>query len=109
MCSSDLRKAIDTIVKKLADRKIPVLLCGMIAPPNLGTDYGKAFNTIYADVAKTYGALLYPFFIDGIVMDANLKQRNGLHPTAKGVDVIVEKILPSVEQLIARAKTKRSS
>lgn len=103
------REAIDTIVKKLADRKIPVLLCGMIAPPNLGNDYGKAFNGIYEDVAKAHGALLYPFFIDGIVMDARLNQRDGLHPTAKGVDVIVEKILPSVEQLIARARAKRGS
>lgn len=103
------RKAIDAIVKKLADRKIPVLLCGMIAPTNLGNDYAKSFNTIYADVAKAYGALLYPFFIDGIAMDASLNQRDGLHPTPKGVDVIVEKILPSVEQLIARAKARRNS
>jgi acyl-CoA thioesterase I len=96
-------------VKKLTDRKIPVLLCGMIAPPNLGTDYGKAFNSIYAEVSKQYGALLYPFFIDGIVMDASLNQRDGLHPTSKGVDVIVSKIMPSVEQLIARVKAKRGS
>ena len=103
------RKAIDAMVKKLADRKIPVLLCGMLAPPNLGADYGKAFNSIYPDVAKAYDALLYPFFIDGIVGDGALNQRDGLHPTPKCVDVIVAKILPSVEQLIARVKAKRGS
>jgi acyl-CoA thioesterase-1 len=103
------RKAIDTIVRKLADRQIPVLLCGMLAPPNLGSDYGKKFNSIYTDVAKTYDALLYPFFLDGIVGDSNFNQRDGLHPTAKGVDVIVQKILPAVEQLVARARAKRNS
>ena len=103
------RKAIDTMVKKLTDRRIPVLLCGMLAPPNLGNEYGKAFNSIYADVAKTHNVLLYPFFIDGIVTNPRLNQRDGLHPTAEGVDVIVQKILPSVEQLIARAKARRNS
>jgi acyl-CoA thioesterase-1 len=103
------RKAIDTIVKKLADRKIPVLLCGMLAPPNLGNDYGKKFNSIYTDVSKQYDALLYPFFLEGIVGDSALNQRDGLHPTAKGVDVIVQKILPSIEQLIARARAKHNS
>ena len=103
------RKAIDTIVKKLTDRRIPVLLCGMLAPPNLGADYGKAFNSIYPDVAKSHDALLYPFFVEGIVTNPKLNQRDGLHPTAEGVDVIVQKILPSVEQLIARVKAKRNS
>jgi acyl-CoA thioesterase-1 len=103
------RKAIDAIVKKLADRKIPVLLCGMLAPPNLGNDYGKKFNTIYTDVARTYDALLYPFFLEGIVGDSNLNQRDGMNPTAKGVDVIVQKILPAVEQLVARARAQRNS
>jgi acyl-CoA thioesterase-1 len=103
------RKAIDTIVRNITDRKIPVLLCGMLAPPNLGNDYARKYNSIYTDVAKAYDALLYPFFLDGIVGDGALNQRDGLHPTARGVDVIVQKILPSVEQLIARARGKHHS
>ncbi len=103
------RKAIDAIVKKLSQRKIPVLLCGMLAPPNLGSDYGAKFNAIYPDVAKSYDALLYPFFLTGVATDAKLNQRDGLHPTAAGIDIIVAKILPSVEELIARAKAQRGS
>lgn len=103
------RKAIDAIARKITDRHIPLLICGMLAPPNLGSDYGNQFNSIFPDVAKTHDALLYPFFLTGVVGDETLNQRDGLHPTAKGVDVIVKKILPSVEQLIARARAQRGS
>jgi acyl-CoA thioesterase-1 len=99
------RKALDTMLRRLAERKIPVLLCGMVAPPNLGADYGRAFNSIYPDLAAQYGAVLYPFFLAGVAADPKLNQRDGLHPTAAGVAIIVDKILPQVEQLIGRVKT----
>jgi acyl-CoA thioesterase-1 len=98
------RRALDDILSALAKRNIPVLLCGMLAPPNLGADYGRTFNAIFPDLARQYGLVFYPFFIDGIVADRKLNQHDGLHPTAAGVDVIVTKILPKVEELIAKAK-----
>ena len=100
------RRALNEILSALAKRNIPVLLCGMLAPPNLGADYGRTFNAIFPDLAKQYGLVFYPFFIDGIVADRKLNQHDGLHPTAAGVDVIVAKILPKVEELIARARAK---
>jgi acyl-CoA thioesterase-1 len=103
------RRALDAMLAALAKRNIPVLLCGMLAPRNLGADYARAFDPMYAELAKSYGALLYPFFLDGVAADARLNQRDGLHPTAAGVDVIVAKILPKVEELIARARTKQGS
>lgn len=103
------RAAIDTIVRKLRERKIAVLLCGMLATPNLGDDYGKAFKTIFSDVAAAHGALLYPFFLEGIAADRKFNQPDGLHPTAEGVDRIVAGILPSVEKLIEQAKAQRGS
>jgi acyl-CoA thioesterase-1 len=81
----------------------------MLAPRNMGADYARAFDPMYAELAKTYGALLYPFFLDGVVADAKLNQRDGLHPTAAGVDIIVAKILPKVEELIARVRAKRGT
>ena len=103
------KRALDGMLSKLTQRSIPVLLCGMLSPPNLGADYGRTFNAIYPDLAKTYGTLLYPFFLDGVVTDRKLNQGDGLHPTAAGVDVIVARILPQVEALVARARTKNSS
>jgi acyl-CoA thioesterase-1 len=97
------RGALDAMLRRLSERHIPVLLCGMLAPRNMGTDYGRAFDAIYSDLAKAYGAILYPFFLDGVAAEPKLNQRDGLHPTATGVDVIVDKILPAVERLVAKA------
>jgi acyl-CoA thioesterase-1 len=96
------RKALDEIVRRLAEKHIAVLLAGMRAAPNLGADYGRSFEAIYPDLAARYGLLFYPFFLDGVAADPALNQQDGLHPTAAGVDVIVGKILPKVEDLLAR-------
>ena len=101
------RRALDEIVRRLTERRIPVLLAGMRAIPNLGVDYVRGFETIYPEIAAKYDALLYPFFLDGIAGDARFNQRDGLHPLATGVDVIVAGILPKVEELLTRARNKR--
>lgn len=103
------RRALEGILKKLKDRKIAVLLAGMFAAPNLGPDYVRDFNGIYPALARDYDAILYPFFLDGVANDAKLNQRDGLHPTAPGIDVVVERILPRVEELIGRVRATRGS
>lgn len=102
------RSALETMLRRLNERKIPVLLCGMVAPPNLGAEYGRAFNAIYPDLAAQSGAILYPFFLAGVAADPKLNQRDGLHPTGAGVAMIVDRILPQVEQLIARVKSSQA-
>jgi acyl-CoA thioesterase I len=102
------RSALEAMLDRLKARHIPVLLAGMLAPRNLGPDYDAAFDAIYPDLAKKYGAILYPFFLAGVAGDPKLNQRDGLHPTAAGVDVIVAKILPDVERLVTSAKAARS-
>jgi acyl-CoA thioesterase-1 len=94
------RDALSDILTRLKARKIAVLLCGMVAPPNYGGDYAARFNVIYPDLAKSFGVALYPFFLDGVAADAELNQADGMHPTPEGVDVIVKNILPSVEALL---------
>ncbi len=98
------RGALEALLRRLGERHIRVLLCGMLAPRNLGADYGTAFDAIYPDLAREYGAILYQFFLDGVATDPKLNQRDGLHPTAAGVDVIVAKILPAVERLVAQVR-----
>ena len=94
------RDALSDILTRLKVRKIAVLLCGMVAPPNYGSDYAAKFNAIYPDLAKSFGVPLYPFFLDGVAADARLNQADGMHPTPEGVDVIVKNILPSVEAFL---------
>ena len=95
--------ALTKILDRLSKRRIPVLLAGMQSPRNMGADYVKAFDAIYPALASRYGVVFYPFFLAGVATDAKLNQADGMHPNAKGVDVIIGRILPSVEQLIARA------
>jgi acyl-CoA thioesterase I len=103
------REALDSILRRLTDRHIAVLLCGMRAAPNLGADFGQLFESIYPELAAKYGVLLYPFFLDGVAGNLGLEQHDGLHPTAGGVDTIVERMLPKVEDLIARIRSRHPS
>ncbi|WP_027059366.1 arylesterase [Mesorhizobium loti] len=97
------RKNLDEMLGRLKQRKIAVLLAGMRAAPNLGADYQTAFDTIFPDLAKKYDITLYPFFLDGVAGQPGLRLEDGLHPNARGVDVMIERILPTVEKAIAAA------
>jgi acyl-CoA thioesterase-1 len=102
------RAALTDILSRLKARRIAVLLCGMLAPPNYGSDYSARFNAIYPDLAKSFGVPLYPFFLEGVATDASLNQADGLHPTAEGVDAIVKNILPTVEAFLGTISGQRS-
>lgn len=101
------RGALEDIVRKLKARNIAVLLAGMYAPRNYGAEYAAKFDAIYPELAKQWDVPLYAFFLDGVAGDAKLNLPDGLHPTAEGIDVIVKRILPSVEALIATRTVQR--
>jgi acyl-CoA thioesterase I len=94
------RSALSDILTRLKARGVPVLLCGMLAPPNYGKDYADRFNAIYPELSKFFGVPLYPFFLDGVAADAKLNQADGIHPTPAGVDIIVKNIMPKVEAFL---------
>jgi acyl-CoA thioesterase-1 len=100
---------LDKIIAEVKAAGAEVLLAGMQAPHNWGQKYVEAFNTMYPGLAAKHGTLLYPFFLDGIVMDAKLNLGDGLHPNAQGVAEIVRRILPKVEELIARVRARREA
>jgi acyl-CoA thioesterase-1 len=95
-------QALDRLLSALAEKKLPVLLAGMKAPPNMGQEYQTAFDGMYRRLADKHGVQLYPFFLDGVAADPKLNQADGMHPNPAGVDVIVARILPSVEQLLGK-------
>jgi acyl-CoA thioesterase-1 len=103
------RKALAEIVRRLTERRIAILLAGMRAAPNLGERYGHEFEAIYSELAAANDLLLYPFFLDGVAAESKLNQRDGIHPTAAGVDAIVARILPKTEELVARVRDKRAT
>lgn len=100
---------LDRIMAALKADGTEVLLAGMLAPHNFGADYARAFDAIYAGLASKHGALLYPFFLDGVALDRELNLGDGLHPNARGVAEITRRILPVVEELIARVRARRAA
>jgi acyl-CoA thioesterase-1 len=102
------RSALDTILRRLGERHIAVLLSGMRAPPNMGADYVRAFDAIFPALAAAHDVVFDPFFLDGVAADRTLNQPDGLHPTARGIEAIVARILPKAEELVARVKAKRA-
>ena len=100
------QKNLDAMLERLKARDIAVLLVGMRAAPNLGADYGRAFDGIYPRLAERHGVPLYPFFLDGVAGDAALNLPDGMHPNAAGIDLIVERILPAVEKALAALQAR---
>ena len=105
------RRSLTAILDALKARGIPVLLAGMRAPRNMGATYVDQFDSIYPELARSHSAILYPFFLDGVAGVRGLNLEDGIHPNANGIEEIVQRILPKVEELIAthRPTSKQSS
>jgi acyl-CoA thioesterase-1 len=96
----ETRRNLDAILKSLKARKIPVLIAGMVAPPNMGPGYAEKFNPIFTDLAKKYDAPIYPFFLDGVTLHPDLQLNDGMHPNSKGTEIMAKKILPLAEAFV---------
>jgi acyl-CoA thioesterase-1 len=90
------RADMDAILAEFKRREIPVLVAGMLAPPNLGPRFGADFNSIFPDVARKYGAEIYPFFLANVAGVRGLNLPDGVHPNFQGIKTMVSGILPSV-------------
>ncbi|WP_254453405.1 arylesterase [Siccirubricoccus sp. G192] len=99
----ELRANLAAILDRLAARNIPVLLAGMLAPPNLGAAYAGEFAAVFENLSRERPEMIfYPFFLDGVAADPALNQPDGIHPNARGVGEVVRRILPAVESLLER-------
>ncbi|MDX6750907.1 arylesterase [Geminicoccaceae bacterium 1502E] len=96
--ADQLEANLERIMAEAAAAGVPVLLAGMLAPPNLGKTYGEAFSAAFATVAERHEVPLYPFFLEGVAARPELLQADGIHPNAEGVERIVENILPAIER-----------
>ncbi len=92
-----VRASLEAICGKIAAHHVPMVLAGMIAPPNMGDAYLRSFDAIYPDLAREYNALLYPFVLQNAMFHPDLMQGDGIHPNPKGVAIIVEGLKPLVE------------
>ena len=97
------RANLAAILDALAAKRLPTMLTGMLAPPNLGADYGREFAASFSDLARERpGVVFYPFLLDGVAGNLSLNQPDGIHPNPAGVEELVRRMLPSVESLLTR-------
>ncbi|MFT5181667.1 MAG: acyl-CoA thioesterase-1 [Alphaproteobacteria bacterium] len=87
---------LGAILTRLADKGVPAILMGMVAPPNMGRAYSDAFNAVFPRLAERHGVAFYPFFLEGVAARPALNQRDGIHPNPAGVRIIVERFTPLV-------------
>lgn len=104
-----MEQNLDAIVSRLRADDVAVLLAGMRAPPNLGRTYGEAFEAVFPRVAERHDVPLYPFFLDGVAGAPELNQGDGIHPTAEGIAVMVERILPTVTSWLEQSEEVREA
>ncbi len=102
----ETQKNLNSIINLLKQKNIAVLLTGMQAPPNLGSDYGKEFTEIFSYLATKHKIVFFPFFLEGVATVVELNQKDGIHPNLKGVEVIVKNILPYVEEMLMNVKRR---
>ncbi len=93
---ADMEANLDAILTRLADKGVAAVLTGMLAPPNLGREYGDAFKAVFPRLAERHGVVFYPFFLDGVAAQPEFNQADGIHPNPAGIRVIVERLTPFV-------------
>ena len=99
----ETRENLNAILTELGDRRIPVLVMGMRAPPNLGEAYVEAFDAIYPELAQRHGADLVPFFLEPVYDQPALIQPDRVHPTAEGIEAMVAATVDEVAESIPAA------
>ncbi|MCY0148961.1 arylesterase [Hoeflea sp. G2-23] len=100
------RENLEAMIARLTERGIPVLLAGMLAPPNMGADYETSFNAIYPDLAAKYDLTFYPFFLDGVAGNPSLQLSDGMHPNPQGISTMVERFASVAEAFLTRIKSE---
>jgi acyl-CoA thioesterase-1 len=101
---NETRKSLHEIITRLRARKVPVMVAGMLAPPNMGAAYKELFDAIYPSLAREHGIPIYAFFLEGVAGDPDLNLEDGIHPNARGIEEIVRRMLPQVEEFLTMAE-----
>jgi acyl-CoA thioesterase-1 len=102
---AQMRANLTAILDATARRNLPTLLAGMIAPPNLGAEYGREFAAVFTDLAAARPELVfYPFLLEGVAGEPALNQPDRIHPNAQGVQELTRRMLPFIETLLDRVR-----
>jgi acyl-CoA thioesterase-1 len=99
---AELKKNLAAVLDRAREKKVPVLLAGMEAPPNNGPDYTREFRNVYAELAKEYQVRFIPFLLQGVAGDASLNQPDGIHPNTRGAEIVADLVWTELGPMLGR-------
>src|SRR5688572_205360 len=100
--TDDMKRNLEAVLARAKARNIPVVLAGMEAPPNNGPDYTRAFRDVYTELAKEYPVRFVPVLLLGVAGNASLNQGDGIHPNARGAEIVADLVWKELESALAR-------
>jgi len=94
------QKNLETMIVRLKERKISVLLAGILAPPNMGADYETKFNGMFKALGEKHDIAVYPFFLDGVTLNTSMQLEDGMHPNGAGTKIMAERFFPTFDAFL---------
>lgn len=105
--TDDMKRNLEGVLERAKARNIPVVLAGMEAPPNNGPDYTRAFRDVYTELAKEYPVRFVPFLLLGVAGNASLNQGDGIHPNARGAEIVADLVWSELQLVLPRPTNRR--
>jgi acyl-CoA thioesterase-1 len=99
---ANMKKNLARIIEKAQAKKIRVLLCGMLAPPNVGAEYQRDYQLAFPDLASEYKVDFLPFLLEKVALDKDLNQADGIHPNAEGEKIMTENIYRALKPMLSK-------
>jgi acyl-CoA thioesterase-1 len=99
---ASVRANLEQLVARFQAGGARVLVAGMRLPPNYGTRYAEDFHRLFGEVARARNAPYMPFFLDGVGAVPRLNLPDGIHPTAEGYAIVVDRLWPYLQPLLRR-------
>lgn len=97
-----MKENLAEIIRRAKARDVKVLLCGMLAPPTMGSDYQREFVTAFPDLASEHKVEFLPFLLEGIALNKDLNQADGIHPNAEGTRLMTENIYKALKPMLRK-------
>lgn len=99
---ANMKKNLARIIEKAQAKNIKVLLCGMLAPPNVGANYQREYQMAFPELASEYKVTFLPFLLENVAMNKDLNQADGIHPNAEGEKIMTENIYKALKPMLTK-------
>ena len=101
---AEIRANLTRIIEACREAGAAVVLVGIELPINYGPQYRDGLRTMYRDLAQEFNLPLVPFLLDGVALDPDLMQDDGLHPKAEGEPKVFDNVWPVLEPALAKLR-----